>query len=372
MVEIMNLFSDYTFQIVAMGAISLGILCGVAGTFAVLRKQSLLGDSIAHASLAGVALAFIITQSKNTSTLLLGALIFGIIAAAIIGFFSKNTRVNFESSLALVMSSLFGLGLVLLTQIQKMPNANQAGLEKFLFGQAATILKNDVMLTFVMMGIIVVITCLMYKELKVFSFDPIFTKTLGINTRILEFVLSSFVVASVITGIQMVGVVLISALLIIPSVAARQWTQRLSTMLILAALFGAIAGLMGTIFSSLIENLPTGPSIVIVASLVVMTSLLFAPQRGIINKMYRNRAAVLSYKADMVLIHHFMHHHHSLQTTFNFEDVYASTVEHHDIGVGQDKILRNLKKRNYIVLQGQEYQLTDTARSALFKQGGRV
>lgn len=364
---IIMLFKDYTFQIVALGAMSLGVLSGISGTFAVLRKQSLLGDSIAHSSLAGIALAFMMTQTKSTAVLLIGALVFGMISTAIIRFFSNNARVNFESSLALVMSSFFGLGLVLLTQIQKLPNANQAGLEKFLFGQAATILKSDVSFTLLMMSVVCIITVLMFKELKVYTFDPIFTQTIGFNTKVLEVVLSAFVVASVITGIQMVGVVLISALLIIPSVAARQWTNKLSFMLILSSIIGALSGLIGTVLSTVVDKLPTGPSIVLVASFTVFVSLLFAPQRGILNKKIRMKRAKESYKSDMVLIHHFSHHNHNLNETFSFKDVYASTVEHDGIGISEKRVLKNLEKRHYILRVGAKYQLSKKAIEEIFE-----
>ena len=364
--SMIRLLGDYTFRIVAIGAMSLGILSGISGTFAVLRKQSLLGDSIAHASLAGIALAFMITQTRSTGVLLIGALVFGMISTAIINFFSKNTRVNFESSLALVMSSLFGLGLVLLTQIQKMPNANQAGLEKFLFGQAATILKSDVIFTVLMMFVVIALTIVFFKEMKVFSFDPIFTQTIGFNTKLIEVILSAFVVASVITGIQMVGVVLISALLIIPSVAARQWTNRLSVMLVLPSAIGAVSGFVGTMMSTLIDKLPTGPSIVLVASVIVFVSLLFAPQRGIVNKEIRMARARLSYKADMVLIHHFMHHNHDLEESFNFTDVYESTREHDGLKIRESRLLKDLISRNYVSENKGNLVLTDKAKYELF------
>lgn len=366
MSSILYLLNDYTFQIVALGSIALGILSGVAGSFAVIRKQSLLGDSIAHASLAGISIAFMITQSKNTSVLLLGALVFGIIAAMFIRFFSKNTRVNYESSLALVMASLFGLGLVLLTQIQKSPNANQAGLERFLFGQAATILKDDVIFTVGLTVVVVCVTVVFFKELKLYCFDPIYSKISGTNTLLLEIILSSFVVASVIAGIQMVGVVLISALLIIPSVAARQWTNRFSTMIVLASIIGALSGLIGTLMSSLIPDLPTGPSIVLISCVFVFISLVFAPKKGVISQRIRRKDAIVSHKAEMILVHHFLHHGHPLADVFDFNDAYFSTLEHHIIGINQSKLRNNLLKRGYIKFVHHGYALTDIAINDLF------
>ena len=129
-------FSDYTIQIVSMGSALLGIVSGVIGSFAVLRKQSLLGDVVSHAALPGIALAFLLVQVKDTSVLLIGALIAGLLATGVVHVIDKYSRIKFDSALALVLSVFFGTGLVLLTYIQKIPNANQAGLDKFIFGQA--------------------------------------------------------------------------------------------------------------------------------------------------------------------------------------------------------------------------------------------
>lgn len=328
--NLISLFQDYTFQVVAIGSISLGVLCGLAGTFAVIRKQSLLGDSIAHASLAGIAISFMITKTRSTSVLLIGALIFGLIATLIINFFARNTRINYESSLALVMSSLFGLGLILLTQIQKHPSANQAGLEKFLFGQAATILKSDVQFICFLMLIMVLVVLISFKELKVYSFDPIFSQTMGINVNIMNFILNSLVVSSVIAGIQMVGVVLISALLVSPAVAARQWSQSLKQMLVLTVIIASTSGLMGTILSSSFEKLPTGPMIVVVLSIVVILSLFFAPERGILASLIRRQYAKKSYKAEMAFIHYFTHHDSDLNSVVNIQKLYQASVKDHN------------------------------------------
>ena len=368
-IQIINLLKDYTFQVVGFGAMALGVICGISGSFAVLRKQSLLGDSIAHSSLAGVALAYMMTLTRSTTVLLVGALLFGMISTFIIQFFSKNTRVNFESSLALVMSSLFGLGLVLLTQIQKMPSANQAGLEKFLFGQAATILKSDVVVTVIVMVLVIATVLLFYKELKIYTFDPIFTKTSGFNTRVLEVILSAFVVASVIMGIQMVGVVLISALLIVPAVAARQWTNRFSTMIVLASLIGAVSGFVGTLLSSLISKFPTGPAIVLVASSIVTISLLFAPQRGILNKTIRRNQARISFKSDMMLIHYFVHHNHPIESNFSIVSAYESMQEDRDLGLSLAQVKSNLLQRGYIERKGDSFILTSVALTGLFEGG---
>ncbi|MEL7623145.1 MAG: iron chelate uptake ABC transporter family permease subunit [Clostridiales bacterium] len=281
------LLTDYTFQTVALGSMLLGIISGVLGSFAVLRKQSLLGDGVSHAALPGVVMAFILLGSKNTEILLLGALISGLAATLFIIAITRHTRIKFDSALALVMSVFFGLGLVLLTYVQKIPNSNQAGLKRFIFGQASALLQRDVHLMAVCGLVLLLLVMLFWKELKLFTFDNDFAHSLGFSPKILNFLLSAMIVLAIIIGLQTVGVILMSAMLIAPAVAARQWTNRLWVMAILSAFFGGISGLAGTAASSLVPKLPTGPAIVLCVSLLVLISLLFAPGRGILHKLYR-------------------------------------------------------------------------------------
>lgn len=170
--ETFRLFlTDYTLQIVSLGSALLGIVSAVIGSFAVLRQQSLLGDAVSHAALPGIALAFMFTQRKETAVLLLGALITGLLAALLVIIIDRYSRIKFDSALALVLSVFFGGGLVLLTYLQKIPNANQAGLDKFIFGQASTLLKSDIN-TILVVGLIIILTVIFFwKEFKIISFD---------------------------------------------------------------------------------------------------------------------------------------------------------------------------------------------------------
>lgn len=282
-----SLLHDYTFQVVALGSALLGIVSGVLGSFAVLRKQSLLGDGVSHAALPGVVMAFLLTGSKSTEVLLLGAFCTGLLSSFMILGIIKHTRIKFDSALALVMSVFFGLGLVLLTYSQKIPNANQAGLKRFIYGQASTMLERDVWIMAVCGGILLLIVILFWKEFKLFSFDPEFAQTIGFAAGKLNQLLSLLVVVAIIIGLQTVGVVLMSAMLIAPAVAARQWSNRLGIMVVLAAVFGAVAGIAGTLLSSAEPGLPTGPVIVMCITVIAVFSLLCAPGRGVLYRMIR-------------------------------------------------------------------------------------
>lgn len=293
-----SLLQDYTFQIVALGSALLGIISGVLGSFAVLRKQSLLGDGVSHAALPGVVTAFLLTGSKNTEVLLLGALLTGILSTFLIVQIVRYSRIKFDSALALVMSVFFGLGLVLLTYSQKIPNANQAGLSRFIYGQASTLLARDVVLMAVCGAVLILFVVLFWKEFKLFSFDPEFAETMGFAPGKLNLLLSFLIVLAIIIGIQTVGVVLMSAMLIAPAVAARQWSNRLWLMVVLSALFGAISGIAGTLLSSTVTGLPTGPVIVVCITVIAAFSLLFAPGRGILHRIYQRKKTRVRIQAE--------------------------------------------------------------------------
>lgn len=288
--DILSLFDDYTIQIVAMGSAILGVISGIMGSFAFIRKQSLLGDAVSHSALPGICIAFILTQIKATEALLLGATISGFLASYFIFTIVRYSKIKFDTALALVFSSFFGLGVVFLTYIQKIANSNQAGLDKFIFGQASTFLARDLKMMIVMCIITIVLVGLFWKEMKIVSFDPEFADTIGISAQKVGMLISFLIVLAVMVGIQMVGVVLMSAMLIAPASAARQWTNKLSKMIVLSAIFGSISGVVGTVISSTATRLSTGPVIVLVASIIVFISIIFAPERGLLwRKLKFNR-----------------------------------------------------------------------------------
>lgn len=282
--ETLNILThlDYTLVIVAIGAALLGTVSGALGTYAVLRRQSLLGDAISHAALPGIAIAFLLTGSKTPLILVLGAAIAGWLGTLLILSVVRLTRIKYDSALAIILSTFFGFGLVLHTLIQRTGNANQAGLDTFLFGQAATMLKSDVLTIGILGGIAIAIMLVFWKELKLLVFDEGFAASLGFPTRVLDILLTSLLVIAIVLGLQAVGAVLMSAMLVAPAVAARQWTDKLSVMVFLAACFGALAGVSGTIISSSASRIPTGPTIVLCATVVVGFSILFALNRGIL------------------------------------------------------------------------------------------
>jgi manganese/zinc/iron transport system permease protein len=296
-----DLFFDYTLRTVALGAAILGIVSGMLGSFAVLRKQSLLGDAISHAALPGLVLAFLITRQREPAVLMLGALIAGWIATLLMLAITRTTHIKSDTALGLLLSVFFGFGLMLLTFTQRLPDATQAGLDKFLFGQAATLLQSDV-ITMGIVGLAALgLLVIFWKEFKLITFDPEYAASLGFPVRVLDVLLTTLLVIAIVIGLQTVGVVLMSAMIVAPAAAARQWTDKLNLMILLGGLFGALAGVGGTLISSSAERLPTGPVIVLFVSVIVLFSMLFAANRGLVWNWIRSQRNRRTLRARAVL-----------------------------------------------------------------------
>lgn len=321
--ELLNdLFFDYTLRTVAMGAAVLGIVSGALGAFAVLRKQSLLGDAISHAALPGVVIAFLLTRSKASLVLILGAAVAGWLATLWMTNIVKHTRIKEDTALGLVLSVFFGLGLMLLTFTQRLPDSRQAGLDTFLFGQAATLLERDVLTMGILGGFSLVVMGLFWKEFKLLAFDREFGASLGFPMGALDILLTTLLVLAIVIGLQAVGVVLMSAMVVAPAAAARQWTDRLGVMVVLSAVFGALSGLIGAMISSLGSGLSTGPVVVLCISTIVLVSLTLAPNRGLLPRWLRHqrnrrKLRVESVLADLYTLasqHNDLDHAHSIET----------------------------------------------------------
>jgi manganese/zinc/iron transport system permease protein len=274
-----NPFDSYTVRTVAVGVAGLGALAGGLGCFAVLRRQSLLADAAAHAALPGVVLAFLLTGGKGPLTLALGAgLSAGLGTLAVAGLV-RGTRTPYDAGLAIVLSVFFGLGTLLLSVVQSRGDASHAGLERFLFGQAATLLSGDVTMILTAGALAMALLAALGKEFQLLSFDPAFLGSLGYPVAGLDAVLTLAVVAAVVVGLQAVGVALMAALVVAPAVAARPWVSRLGPMLVLAAGLGGVSGFVGTILGDVLAC-PLGPAVTLSATGTAAVSLLAARGRA--------------------------------------------------------------------------------------------
>ena len=346
-------FTDYTLRTITLGTAILGAVCGMLGSFAVLRKQSLLGDAISHAALPGIAIAFLITGAKESNTLLIGALVSGLIGTFWIRGIITKTHLKSDTALGLILSLFFGFGMLLLTFIQKQPNANQAGLDKYLFGQAATLVESDVWFMAIVAGLCLFVLLLFWKEFKLLLFDADYTKTLGFNTKFIDILITSFIVLAIVLGLQTVGVVLMSAMLLAPAAAARQWTNSLSVMVILASVFGAFAGVFGTAISASQNNLSTGPVIVIVAGVFVLISFVFSPSRGLLFRQIR----LIKDRRDLELHKTLAFMHHIAETHDDISHPHAIILLNNFQGYTRST-LQKLVEKNYVEIKGSMWSLT--------------
>ena len=284
-----GIFTDYTLRYVALGSAILGITSGALGCFTVLRKQSLFGDALSHAALPGIGIAYLFAGAKDSLLLMLGAAVFawfgGIVTLAI----TNTTRIKQDAALGITLSVFFGLGVVLLTYLQSTGGANQGGLDRFLFGQAAALIESDVINLGILAAGCFVVLIVFFKEFKIATFDSAFGQSLGFPTKYLGALLTSVIVVAVVIGLHTVGVVLMVAMLIAPATAARQWVSSLKGMLILSAIFGGTSGIIGAMISSTSEGMSTGPVIVITITAILGLSLMFSPKHGYLFQYFHKK-----------------------------------------------------------------------------------
>ncbi len=343
----------YTVRTVALGGSILGVVSGVLGCFAVLRHESLMGDALSHAALPGVAVAFLVA-GRELGALLIGAGIASWLGVQFIRSLLHTTRIKQDTAMGIVLAAWFAAGIALLAYIQSRPDASQAGLDTFIFGQAAAMVESDVRLIFGVGAVAFIVVALFWKELKLVAFDPGFAGANGFRVGLINALLSTLIVVAIVLGLQLAGVILMVGMLIAPGIAARQWTQKLDQMVILSALFGAFAGGTGAILSAVDANVPTGPMIIVVAFAIVTVSIAFAPGRGLVWALLRARGDRRRFAAQVTLrdLYRYAQAHgganHPVPNAFIMGVGDASAV----LG------LQQLQRRGYLALKGDTWVLT--------------
>ncbi len=290
-------FENYNIRIVVLGSILLGISSSVIGTFSFLQKKVLIADVVAHSILPGVGLAFIATESKNILVLLLGAFVFGWISVLFVNFIINSSKIKSDTALAVTLTLFFSIGILIFSVIQASGNANQSGLDHFIFGKAAAMNQNDIYILSTVSIVMILLVVIFYKSFQITSFNKDYAKTIGLPVNFIEVLISTLTVLAIASGIQTVGAILMVALLVIPATAARYYTYDLKKMIVLAAFIGGFSGLFGSYISFMAPAMPTGPWMVISLSIVFFVSILFVPKRGIIAKIklkQQNRYKVLT------------------------------------------------------------------------------
>lgn len=287
LVEVLTLHAGYNANSVIAGTAVLGAAAGVVGTFVFLRGRALISDALSHATLPGIVLAFIAgtmvgIETRSLPLLLAGATATGLIGVAAMHALTRLPRITEDAAIGAVLGSFFGLGVVLLSYVQNLPLAGQAGLHHFLLGQAAAMARAEAIAIAILAVLALLLVVLFFKEFRLVAFDRDFAAGLGWPVARIDLGMAALGVAVTVIGLQTVGLVMIVALLVVPPVAARFWSNDVRTVAILAAIFGSLSAYMGAAASYAFSDMPTGAAIVLAAGFFVITSLLFAPRRGVI------------------------------------------------------------------------------------------
>ena len=263
-----------------------GITCGVLGCFVVLRRMALIGDALSHAILPGVVIAFLISGNTGVWGLLFGALLAGLMTAVLINVVSHKSRTKEDSAIGIVFTALFALGLIL---ISNLPQGTHFDLKCFVFGLPDAVSVEEMQLMAVITALVIGTIILLYHPLKLVSFDPVVATAMGIPVLFFHYLLMGMISATVVAGLKTTGVILVVAMVITPASAAYQLTNRFSRMLLLAGLFGGLSAILGMILAFVI-NAPSGPSMVLVATLIFALSMLFSPSHGyVFEKLRKHR-----------------------------------------------------------------------------------
>lgn len=281
-------FSNHIFRMVFLGTTVIGVVSGALGAFAYLRKQSLISDVIGHAALPGALLAFLMAvlafnvSGRSMLLLVIGAVITGTLAALFANSISARTKIAIDTAMAISLTTFFGIGMLLMRIIANNPYPGKGGIQDYLFGNAASITKADLITSVGVGAFALTLMILFWKEFTLRTFDPVLSTMLGFKARMIDALMFATIVIAIVIGVKAVGFVLMVAFVVTPPAAARQWTNSLSGMVTLSAFFGGLGSGLGAYVSISMGNVPTGPVIVLVLFALFLVSLLTSPKRSII------------------------------------------------------------------------------------------
>ncbi len=259
-------------------SVMVGIICGVIGCFIVLRGMALMGDAISHAVLPGVAISYMLGINY-----FYGAVVTGILTALAIGAISQNSRIKSDAAIGIVFSAAFAIGIILITAAQSATDLTQ-----ILFGNVLHVRSSDMWLTLIIGAIVLGVVIVFYKELLVSSFDETMSAVYGLKIRFIHYGIMVLLTLVTVASLQTVGVILVVSMLITPASTAYLLSNRLSVMIVLASIFGALSAIIGMYFSY-IHNLPSGPVIALATTGIFLLALFFSPKQGLVFKLFKTR-----------------------------------------------------------------------------------
>ncbi|MCG8445175.1 MAG: metal ABC transporter permease [Hyphomicrobiales bacterium] len=306
MVDPIEFFGNHTFRMVFFGTTVIGLVAGALGSFAYLRKQSLISDVIAHSALPGALLAFLTAvvvlgvSGRNMLGLIVGAVTTGTLAALFANSIAARTKIRIDTAMAISLTVFFGAGMIVLRIIANGPFPGKGGIEDYLFGNASVITIADLATSTAVGALALILMLVFWKEFTLRTFDPVHSTVLGFRASVIDTLMFTTIVIAIVIGVQAVGVVLMIAVVVTPPAAARQWTSTLPGMVALSGAFGAIGSGVGAYLSIAVGNIPTGPVIVLTLFVIFLVSLLASPRRSVITTTLRRARARESLRRELL------------------------------------------------------------------------
>ena len=295
--SLLEFFDNHTYRMVFFGTVMIGLVSGALGSFAYLRKQSLISDVISHSALPGTLLAFLVSvtvlgiDGRNMVALIIGAVVVATVAVLFANAVTRISKIRIDTAMAVTLTLFFGLGMLLLRMINNGAYPGKGGIQDYLFGNASVVTIADLRTSLVVGAIALVLMLVFWKEFAHYTFDPDHAKLMGFHGRIVDILMFSTIVIAIVIGVKSVGLVLMVAFVVTPPAAARQWTTTLRGMVTLAGVFGALGSGIGAYLSIAWGAIPTGPLIVLTLFTIFVISLVCSPRRSIIaTAVHRVRA----------------------------------------------------------------------------------
>lgn len=279
---------DPALRMTLLGCVLLGLNCGLLGSFVVVRRMSLVGDTLAHAVLPGIAIGFLWSMNKDPLVILIAATAAGGLAMLTVNAITRTTKIKDDAAMGMVLSSFYAIGICLMTMIQRLPTGQKSGIDKFLFGQAAAMSGSEVVVLAVTSVVTLLFVTIGYRQLLILSFHREYGESIGLHMSFTHLALMLLTAVAVVTAMQAVGVVLVSAMLIIPAATAYLLTDRMHRLILIGAIIGIVSAVLGAFLSFLGSNLPTGPFMVLSGSLFFILAFLFGPKHGWLTRAWRN------------------------------------------------------------------------------------
>lgn len=289
--SITDFLGDHTYRTVFFGTTIIGIIAGALGSFAYLRKQSLIGDVVAHSALSGALGAFLVAvavfgaNGRSMILLIIGAVITGTAAVGVHRFINSVTKLQPDTSMAIVLTGFFGGGLLLLRVISNGVYEGKGGIADYLFGNASVMTQEDVVTSAVVGLCALAVVAVLWKEFVLRTFDAESSQVMGFSGRTIDAWMFVLIVVAIVIGVKAVGVVLMIAFIVTPPAAARQWVNSMPAMVVLSASFGGVGSALGAYLSIAYNGLPTGPVIVLTLFVIFVASLVLAPDRSIVRRL---------------------------------------------------------------------------------------